>query len=339
MTTGLLGGAFDPPHVGHVAARPGGRGALRARPVARPRRRRAGPQARRDAGRGAARARSRGLRRRPARRGAAATTTPTRSTRSAPAASTRPRRSSSSAPTSSRRSRRGRSPTRSSSTCASASPPGPAIRGPPAPGARGPRAAPSGSSSSRSPPPTSRRPRSGRASRAASPWTTCFRPRSPAGSSSAASTIEAVDRPGQGSYAESVDSGDVRPLTPIDHARRIAALAQEKLAADVVILDMRPACSYTDFFVVCTGAEPAADEGDLRRGPRAPEEGGGLVPRTVAGEREATLDPRRLPGRRPARLHARGARVLPPRGALGRRARRSSSRSPASRPGFVAWLG
>ena len=36
-------------------------------------------------------------------------------------------------------------------------------------------------------------------------------------------------------------------LTPLEQARRIANLAQEKLA------DMRPACSYTDFFVICTG--------------------------------------------------------------------------------------
>jgi ribosome-associated protein len=42
-------------------------------------------------------------------------------------------------------------------------------------------------------------------------------------------------------------------LTPIEQARRIASLAREKLAEDVVILDMRPACSYTDFFVICTG--------------------------------------------------------------------------------------
>jgi ribosome-associated protein len=42
-------------------------------------------------------------------------------------------------------------------------------------------------------------------------------------------------------------------LTPLEQARRIAGLAQEKLAEDVVILDMRPACSYTDFFVICTG--------------------------------------------------------------------------------------
>jgi len=42
-------------------------------------------------------------------------------------------------------------------------------------------------------------------------------------------------------------------LTPLEQARRIASLAQDKLAEDVVILDMRPALSYTDFFVICTG--------------------------------------------------------------------------------------
>jgi ribosome-associated protein len=45
-------------------------------------------------------------------------------------------------------------------------------------------------------------------------------------------------------------------LTSIEQARRIAGLAQEKLAEDVVILDMRPACSYTDFFVIATGRNP-----------------------------------------------------------------------------------
>jgi ribosome-associated protein len=42
-------------------------------------------------------------------------------------------------------------------------------------------------------------------------------------------------------------------LESIDQAKRIAALAQEKLANDIVVLDMRPVCSYTDYFVVCTG--------------------------------------------------------------------------------------
>ena len=90
------------------------------------------------------------------------------------------------------------------------------------------------------------------------------------------------------SYAESVDPGDARPLTPIEHARRIAALAQEKLAADVVILDMRPVCSYTDFFVVCTGQNPRQTKAvyDEVRERLKKEEG--LLPRAVAGERQAT---------------------------------------------------
>nr|MBA3476100.1 RsfS/YbeB/iojap family protein [Actinomycetota bacterium] len=42
-------------------------------------------------------------------------------------------------------------------------------------------------------------------------------------------------------------------LSPLEQARRIAALANEKLAEDVVILDMRRVCVYTDFFVLATG--------------------------------------------------------------------------------------
>jgi ribosome-associated protein len=93
---------------------------------------------------------------------------------------------------------------------------------------------------------------------------------------------------GGASYAESVDPGDARPLTPIEHARRIAALAQEKLAADVVILDMRPVCSYTDFFVVCTGQNPRqvkAIYDEVRERLKKEDD---LLPRAVAGERQAT---------------------------------------------------
>ena len=45
-------------------------------------------------------------------------------------------------------------------------------------------------------------------------------------------------------------------LTSLEQARRIATLARGKLAKDVVILDMRPVCTYTDFFVICTGQNP-----------------------------------------------------------------------------------
>ena len=90
------------------------------------------------------------------------------------------------------------------------------------------------------------------------------------------------------SYAESVDPGDARPLTPIEHARRIAALAQEKLAADVVILDMRPVCSYTDFFVVCTGQNPRQTKAVYDEVRERLKKEDGLLPRAVAGERQAT---------------------------------------------------
>jgi ribosome-associated protein len=67
----------------------------------------------------------------------------------------------------------------------------------------------------------------------------------------------------------------------------MAELAQEKLAADVVILDMRPVCSYTDFFVICTGQNPRQTKAihdevheQLKRSDR-------VLPHSVAGARES----------------------------------------------------
>ena len=77
-------------------------------------------------------------------------------------------------------------------------------------------------------------------------------------------------------------------MTSLEQARRIAALTQDKLARDVVIMDMQPVCSYTDYFVVCTGANPRQTKAIwdevyavLKRDER-------LLPRSVAGEAEAT---------------------------------------------------
>jgi ribosome-associated protein len=90
-------------------------------------------------------------------------------------------------------------------------------------------------------------------------------------------------------YAErTAFRGDPAHLTPLEQARRIAHLAQEKLARDVVILDMRPVVSYTDYFVVCSGQNPrqtkaifdAVREG-LKRSDR-------ILPQHVSGEKEAT---------------------------------------------------
>jgi ribosome-associated protein len=77
-------------------------------------------------------------------------------------------------------------------------------------------------------------------------------------------------------------------LTPLEQARRTAALCQEKLATDVTILDMRGVCDFTDFFVIATGRNPRQtkaiyDEvaGTLKRENR-------LLARASAGLPEAT---------------------------------------------------
>ena len=78
-------------------------------------------------------------------------------------------------------------------------------------------------------------------------------------------------------------------LTSLDQARKIAALAQEKLAKDVVILDMRPVCVFTDFFVIASGRNPRQTKAiwdEIHELLKADDER--LIPRAVDGEREAT---------------------------------------------------
>jgi ribosome-associated protein len=77
-------------------------------------------------------------------------------------------------------------------------------------------------------------------------------------------------------------------LDSLEQARRIAALAQEKLAEDVVILDMRPVCSFTDYFVIATGrnARQTASIWDEVHG-RLKQENG-LIPRSADGTTEGT---------------------------------------------------
>jgi ribosome-associated protein len=41
--------------------------------------------------------------------------------------------------------------------------------------------------------------------------------------------------------------------TSLELTHRIAALAAEKLAADIVILDMGDVVTYTDYFLICSG--------------------------------------------------------------------------------------
>ncbi|MBA2476224.1 MAG: ribosome silencing factor [Actinobacteria bacterium] len=77
-------------------------------------------------------------------------------------------------------------------------------------------------------------------------------------------------------------------MTPLEQARRIAALANEKLAHDIVILDMRPLATFTDFFVICSGqnARQTKAISDEIHGRLKKDEG--LLPRSTAGTAEST---------------------------------------------------
>jgi ribosome-associated protein len=75
-------------------------------------------------------------------------------------------------------------------------------------------------------------------------------------------------------------------VTPEELARRVAAIADQKQAVDIVALDMRRLVSYTDFLVLCTArnqrlAKAIHDDvyGRLKAA--------GLLPDHVEGEREA----------------------------------------------------
>jgi ribosome-associated protein len=72
-------------------------------------------------------------------------------------------------------------------------------------------------------------------------------------------------------------------LTSLEQARLIAGLAQEKLAEDIVILDLRPVCAYTDFFVLCTGRNPRQTHAILDEVQGRLKRDHGLRPRSVEG--------------------------------------------------------
>ena len=77
-------------------------------------------------------------------------------------------------------------------------------------------------------------------------------------------------------------------MTSLEQARRIAALAQEKLAKDVVILDMQRVCSYTDYFVVCTAANTRQARAIWDEVHARMKKDATLLPRSAAGEAEST---------------------------------------------------
>ena len=81
--------------------------------------------------------------------------------------------------------------------------------------------------------------------------------------------------------------GSDEPLNSHEQARRIAGLVQEKLAKDVVILDMRPVCAFTDFFVIASGTNPRQTKAIWDEVYYKMKQDGS-IPVSVDGEREAS---------------------------------------------------
>ncbi len=102
-------------------------------------------------------------------------------------------------------------------------------------------------------------------------------------------------------------------------AERIAAVASDRKAIDIRVIDLRGIVSYTDFFVICSGnteRQTKAIHDAIYEELKHDEDR--LLPRRTRGRPRRPLDPARLLGRDRAHLHPRGARVLPARDALGR---------------------
>jgi ribosome-associated protein len=75
-------------------------------------------------------------------------------------------------------------------------------------------------------------------------------------------------------------------VTSEELARRVAALADAKQGADIVVLDMRAMVAYTDFLVLCTARnqrQAKAIHDEVRERMKRDE---GLVPDHVEGERQ-----------------------------------------------------
>ena len=70
-------------------------------------------------------------------------------------------------------------------------------------------------------------------------------------------------------------------------AERIAAIAADRKAADVRVLDLREVVSYTDFFVICSGNTERQTKAIHDAIHRELKDEDGLLPRRAEGVREA----------------------------------------------------
>src|SRR6476659_2243146 len=71
----------------------------------------------------------------------------------------------------------------------------------------------------------------------------------------------------------------------LELTHRIASVASEKLATDIMILDMRDVVSYTDYFVICSGRNPRQTQtiaGEVREKVKQELQ---IIPNGMDGER------------------------------------------------------
>ena len=77
-------------------------------------------------------------------------------------------------------------------------------------------------------------------------------------------------------------------MDSLAQARRIAVLAQEKLAEDVLILDMRSECTFTDYFVIATGRNARQTAAIWDEVHEKLKQEAQAIPRSVDGVQEGT---------------------------------------------------
>lgn len=80
--------------------------------------------------------------------------------------------------------------------------------------------------------------------------------------------------------------GDQRLTSSLQLAHRIASVASEKLATDIVILDMRDVVSYTDYFVIASGRTQRQTQGIADEVRERLKRDDRHVPRNSDGERQ-----------------------------------------------------
>jgi ribosome-associated protein len=76
-------------------------------------------------------------------------------------------------------------------------------------------------------------------------------------------------------------------VSPEELARRVAEIADDKQAVEIVVLDMRSLVSYTDFLVICTARNERQAKA-IHDEVYANLKADGLLPDHVEGEREAS---------------------------------------------------